>query len=47
MISNRILRRDQLIWWMYSVLGSGIVLGLVYVGTHGGTSGSTVSATLA
>jgi hypothetical protein len=47
MISNRILRRDQLIWGMYSVLGSGIVLGLVYVGTHGGTSGSTVSATLA
>jgi hypothetical protein len=47
MISNRILRRDQLIWGMYSVLGSGIVLGLVYVGTRGGTSGGSVSATLA
>lgn len=47
MISNRILRRDQLIWSMYSVLGSGIVLGLVYVGTHGGTSGGSLSATLA
>jgi MFS family permease len=46
MISNRVLRRDQLIWGMYSILGSGIVLGLVYVGTRGGTSGG-VSATLA
>ena len=47
MISDRILRRDQLIWGMYSVLGSGIVLGLVYVGTHGGRSGGSLVATLA
>jgi MFS family permease len=45
--SNRILRRDQLIWAMYSVLGSGIVLGLVYVGTHGGRASSSLPATLA
>jgi MFS family permease len=31
-----VLRRDQVIWALYSVLGGGIVLGLVYVGTHGG-----------
>ncbi|HXT91465.1 MAG TPA: MFS transporter [Trebonia sp.] len=47
MITDRILRRDQLIWGMYSVLGSGIVLGLVYVGTHGGKSGGSLLATLA
>lgn len=47
MISDRILRRDQLIWGMYSVLGSGIVLGLVYVGTHGGRAGGSLYATLA
>jgi len=47
MISDRILRRDQLIWGLYSVLGSGIVLGLVYVGTHGGKSGGSLVATLA
>ena len=47
MITDRILRRDQLIWGMYSVLGSGIVLGLVYVGTHGGGSGGSLAATLA
>jgi MFS family permease len=47
MISNRILRRDQLIWGMYSLLGSGIVLGLVYMGTHGGESGGSLPATLA
>lgn len=47
MISDRILRRDQLVWGMYSVLGSGIVLGLVYVGTHGGKSGGSLVATLA
>lgn len=46
MISDRILRRDQLTWGLYSILGSGIVLGLVYAGTDGG-SGRSVSATLA
>ena len=47
MIADRILRRDQLIWGMYSVLGSGIVLGLVYVGSRGGWSGGSLPATLA
>jgi Major Facilitator Superfamily len=47
MLSDRILRRGQLIWALYSVLGSGIVLGLVYVGTHGGRAGSSLPATLA
>jgi MFS family permease len=47
LLSDRILRRDQLIWGLYSVLGSGIVLGLVYVGTHGGGSGGSLAATLA
>ena len=46
MITNRVLRRDQLIWSAYSVLGSGIVLGLVYISTGGGKSG-TLLATLA
>jgi hypothetical protein len=36
-ISDVVLRRDQIIWALYSVLGGAIVLGLVYVGTRGGT----------
>jgi len=35
-LSDAVLRRDQLIWGLYSVLGGSIVLGLVYVGSHGG-----------
>jgi hypothetical protein len=46
MITNRLLRRDQLVWSLYMVLGSGIVLGLVYVGTDGGKSHALL-ATLA
>jgi Major Facilitator Superfamily len=46
MIADRVLRRDQLIWSLYSVLGGSIVLGLVYIGTRGG-SGDAVLATLA
>lgn len=46
MITNRVLRRDQLVWSLYMVLGSGIVLGLVYVGTDGGKSHALL-ATLA
>jgi hypothetical protein len=46
MIADRVLRRDQLIWGVYSVFGSAIVLGLVYVGMHGGSGGSLL-ATLA
>jgi MFS transporter, DHA3 family, macrolide efflux protein len=38
MITDRVLRRDQLVWSLYMVLGSGIVLGLIYVGTDGGRS---------
>jgi MFS family permease len=36
MIADRVLRRDQLIWSAYSILGGSIVLALVYVGTRGG-----------
>jgi len=36
MIADRVLRRDQLIWSLYSILGGSIVLGLVYVATSGG-----------
>lgn len=46
MITNRVLRRDQLVWSLYSVLGSGIVLGLVFVSTNGGKSRALL-ATLA
>lgn len=46
MISDRVLRRDQLVWSAYSVLGSGIVLGLVFVSSGGGKSGGLL-ATLA
>lgn len=46
MITDRVLRRDQLVWSAYSVLGSGIVLGLVFVTTGGGKSGELL-ATLA
>jgi len=46
MLADRVLRRDQLIWSLYSVLGGSIVLGLVYVGSRGGR-GDAVLATLA
>jgi MFS transporter, DHA3 family, macrolide efflux protein len=46
MLTNRLLRRDQLVWSLYMVLGSGIVLGLIYVGTEGGKSHALL-ATLA
>jgi Major Facilitator Superfamily len=44
--SNAVLRRDQLIWGLYSVLGGSIVLGLVYVGSHGGSK-DTILGSLA
>jgi hypothetical protein len=46
MIAHRVLRRDQLIWSLYSILGGSIVLGLVYIGTKGGRD-DAVLATLA
>ncbi|MGH3164909.1 MAG: MFS transporter [Trebonia sp.] len=46
MVTDRVLRRDQIVWSAYSVLGSGIVLGLVFIGTDGGKSGGLL-ATLA
>jgi len=45
-VADRVLRRGQLIWSLYMVFGSGIVLGLVFVGTGGGKSGGLL-ATLA
>lgn len=47
MISDRVLRRDQLIWALYSVLGSGIILALLYAGTQGGQTSGSLPATLA
>jgi Major Facilitator Superfamily len=44
--SDAVLRRDQLIWGLYSVFGGSIVLGLVYVGSHGGSK-DTVLGSLA
>jgi len=46
MIADRVLRRDQLVWSLYSILGGSIVLGLVYVSTKGGRNDATL-ATLA
>ena len=46
MIANRVLRRDQLVWSLYSILGGSIVLGLVYVSTTGGRNDAAL-ATLA
>jgi MFS transporter, DHA3 family, macrolide efflux protein len=46
LITERLLRRDQLVWSLYMVLGSGIVLGLIYVGSDGGKSHALL-ATLA
>ena len=43
MIVDRVLRRDQLIWSFYSVLGSSIVLGLVYVSTSGGRNDAALA----
>jgi hypothetical protein len=45
-ISDAMLRRDQVIWALYSVLGGSIVLGLVYVGTRDG-SRDTILGSLA
>jgi hypothetical protein len=44
--SDAVLRRDQLIWGLYSVLGGSIVLGLVYVGSRGGSK-DTILGSLA
>ncbi len=35
--SHAVLRRDQVIWTLYSALGGSIVLGLIYVGSHDGS----------
>ena len=43
MIANRVLRRDQLVWSLYSILGGSIVLGLVYVSTKGGRNDAALA----
>ena len=43
MIADRVLRRDQLIWSLYSILGGSIVLGLVYVSTKGGRNDAALA----
>jgi MFS transporter, DHA3 family, macrolide efflux protein len=45
--ANLVLRRNQLIWSAYGVLGGGIVLGLVYVGSRGGRSDVLATVTVA
>lgn len=44
--SSPVLRRDQVIWGLYSLLGAGIVLGLLYLGSHDGHQ-DTVLASVA
>ena len=44
MTADRVLRRDQLIWSLYSILGGSIVLGLVYVGTRGGRNDAVLAS---
>jgi MFS family permease len=46
MFTDRVLRRDEIIWGTYSLLGGSIVLGLVYAGSRGGKSDAFL-ATLA
>jgi MFS family permease len=43
MIADRVLRRDQLVWSLYSILGGSIVLGLVYVSTTGGRNDAALA----
>ena len=43
MIADRVLRRDQLVWSLYSILGGSIVLGLVYVSTKGGRNDAALA----
>ena len=43
MIVDRVLRRDQLVWSLYSILGGSIVLGLVYVSTKGGRNDAALA----
>jgi MFS family permease len=43
MIADRVLRRDQLVWSLYSILGSSIVLGLVYISTKGGRNDAALA----
>lgn len=40
-VTNPALRRVQLAWTMYGAIGYGVVVGLVYVGSHGGSAGPT------
>jgi hypothetical protein len=43
MIADRVLRRDQLVWSLYSILGGSIVLGLVYISTKGGRNDAALA----
>jgi DHA3 family macrolide efflux protein-like MFS transporter len=38
------LRRLQLVWSLYGLIGYGAVTGLVFIGSHGGRSGSTLAS---
>jgi len=43
-IGNPALRRVVMSWTLYGVIGYGAVTGLVYVGSHNGTTGPTVAS---
>jgi MFS family permease len=43
MRANPVLRRDQIVWGLYTLLGGSIVLGLVYIGSSGGKSGALLA----
>lgn len=45
-VTHPVLRRDQIVWGLYSVLGGSIVLGLLYIGSHNGHK-DTVLASIA
>jgi MFS family permease len=44
LIGNPPLRRVVMSWTLYGAIGYGAVTGLVYVGSHGGTTGPRVAA---
>lgn len=42
--TNPVLRRAQLSWTLYGAIGYGVVIGLVYVGSGGGSAGPRVAS---
>lgn len=44
LVGHPVLRRAQLSWTLYGAIGFGAVLGLVYVGSAGGTAGAGLAS---